>query len=114
MLNATSSGCVNHPGVEAVIRCKQCSRPVCAACVESGPTGRFCSSSCRDKHQAFTTRAQTLDGKARGSLFVKLKKLVVWLIIAAAVCFALGVVGTIFTVPVLSELVFRARGIIGI
>ena len=114
MLKATSSGCINHPGVEAVTRCKQCGRPVCGACVESGPTGHFCSTDCRDKHQAFYVRAQQLEGKARGSGFIKVKKLITWLITAAVVCAVLGLISTLYYIPVLSDLTARIRAIIGI
>lgn len=114
MLKASLSGCINHPGVEAVTRCKQCSRPVCGACIESGPTGHFCSTTCRDKHQAFYLRAQQLDGKGRGSTGLKLRKLIAWLITAVVVCAVLGLIATLVYIPVLSDLTLRVRAIIGI
>jgi len=114
MSKGIQSGCINHPGVEATHRCKQCNKPVCGACVVPGPTGRFCSTACKEQHEAFTQRAQRMDGKARSGLGARLRKLVGALILAAAVCFALGVVGSIFTVPVLSDIVFEVRGILGI
>lgn len=114
MVSATSSGCINHPGVEAVLRCKMCGRPVCGACIETGPTGRFCSTSCRDKHQAFAARAQQLDGRGGSGLYTKLKRLVTWLIIAAVVLASIGFISVIYYIPVVSELTQRARGIIGI
>lgn len=114
MLDGTQSGCINHPGVEALARCKQCGRPVCGSCVVSGPTGNFCSQPCKEKHQAFMGKAQQLDGKARGGLFAKLRAMCAWIIILAAVCFALGVVATAVEIPVLSDIVFQIRGRIGL
>lgn len=113
MLSGTQSGCVNHPGVEAVLRCKQCSRPVCSACVTTGPTGRFCSPDCRHKHEVFSERAQALDGKARGSFFVKLRGALGALVIAVAVLAAVGLVATFVEIPVLTNLTYMVRGWIG-
>lgn len=114
MLSGTQSGCINHPGVEAAARCKQCSRPICGACVVSGPTGIFCSAGCKEKHETFARRAQELDDKARSSFFIKLKGLIVWLIVVVGVAFAIGFIGTAVNIPVLTPLVQQVRGIIGI
>jgi len=113
-MKGTESGCINHPGIEATHRCKQCNKPVCDACVVPGPTGRFCSTACKEKHEAFTRQAQRMEGRARSGLFVKLRKLAGALLLVLAVCLALGVIGTVFTVPVLSDIVYQVRGIIGI
>lgn len=59
-------------------------------------------------------RAQQQEGRASSGFFSKLKKLVVWLIIAAVVCVAVGFVSLMFHVPVLEGLTLRVRGIIGI
>lgn len=113
MLEGTKSGCINHPGVEATVRCKQCGQPVCDTCVVQGPTGRFCSVACKEKHQAFMARSQQLEGKARSSFGVRLRK-TLGLIVGILVVFgAVGVVATVFEVPVLSGLVRQARGMIG-
>ena len=114
MVSAGSSGCINHPGVEAAIRCKQCGRPVCGACIETGPTGRFCSTNCRDQHQAFIARAQQLEGRSGTGLFTKLKSLLNWLIIAVVVLAVIGFVSTLFYIPVISDLTVRVRGFIGL
>lgn len=114
MVDITRSACINHPSIEATVRCKQCGTPVCNACMVAGATGRFCSNACRDKHQAFVQRAQQLDGKARTSFFAKLRRWAGWLIMAALVAVVLGVVGTLFEVPVLTPLVYQVRGMIGV
>lgn len=114
MVDVTRSACVNHPGIEATVRCKQCSRPVCDTCIVTGPTGRFCCPECKQKHEVFTQRAQQMDGKARTTLFPKLRQLGGNLLLAAAVVAALAVVGTIFDIPVLTPLVQQARGMIGL
>jgi hypothetical protein len=113
MLEGTRSGCINHPGVEALARCKQCGKPVCGTCVVSGPAGNFCSEVCKEKHQTFMSRAQQLDGRARGTMFVKLRKLAGGLIVLAAVCVAVGVIATAVEIPVLTDLVYRIRGLVG-
>jgi len=114
MLDATQSGCINHPGVEATVRCKQCGRPVCDACVATGPTGRFCSEACRSKHEAFMQQAQQLEGKGRGSTLVQLKKLAGSLVVIAVVLIVIGVVASLYPVPVLSDIVFKVRGMLGL
>lgn len=114
MMDGTRSSCINHPGVEATVRCKQCGKPVCNTCVVQGSTGRFCSDSCHQRHEAYTQRAQELDGKARGSAFIKLRSILGTLIIIAAALVALGVVGSFMDVPVLSDVVWKIRDILGI
>ena len=114
MLEGSQSGCINHPGVEATVRCKQCARPVCDACVVQGPTGRFCSVPCKEKHQAFIQQAQQLDGKARSGFFVRVRNLVGALVIIAAVLVAVGVVATMFDVPILVDIVDKVREVIGV
>jgi hypothetical protein len=114
LVDVSQSACINHPSIEATARCKQCGTPVCNACLVMGPTGRFCSTVCREKHQAFVQRAQQLDGKARSSFFPKLRRLVGWLIMSAMVVLVLAVIGTLFEIPVLSPLVLQLRGYIGV
>jgi len=114
MLAGSQSGCINHPAVEAVARCKQCGRPVCGTCVVGGPTGNFCSDACKEKHQAFMSKAQQLEGRAGTSMFVLLRNLMAWVIIVVVVCVAVGIVATFVELPVVSELTDKVRGIIGI
>ena len=113
MVDATQSGCIFHPNMQAVNRCKQCGKPTCHKCTVTGPTGKFCSENCKNTHEAFIRRSQELNTKARSSFFVKLKKLVGTLLFLVVVLFAAGVVGTVFYIPVLSELTLRLRGILG-
>lgn len=114
-LSGVGSVCVNHPSVEAVGRCKQCSKPFCSACKIQGPTGFFCSAECKQKHEVFVKRAQELDVKKRGigvGYFLgRITGLAVALLIIAVV---LGVVGTVFELPVLSDLVRNVRANIGV
>jgi len=107
-------GCINHPGIEAAARCKMCGKAVCRSCVTPGPTGYFCSDTCRQKHEHFAVRAQEMDGKARGVFFVKLRKFVLNVLVAAAVLFAIGFVATFIEIPLLSGIVRMVRGFIGI
>ena len=66
MLDATLSGCINHPGIEATGRCKQCGTPFCGACEVRSANGKFCSVVCRDKYEQFAARARNLDRHAPG------------------------------------------------
>lgn len=114
-LAGTASGCINHPSVEAVGRCKQCSKPFCAACKIQGPTGFFCSAECKQKHEVFVKRAQELDVKRGGlGLGYMLSRIVGWAVAVLIIAVVLGVVGTIFNVPVLSLLVLNVRSAIGL
>jgi len=100
------SGCINHPGVESIARCKQCGKAVCKACLVTGPTGNFCGDVCRDKHQEFIRRAQELERKKpAGGGARKLAHLAIKLAIYAAVIIAIGVAGIMFDIPVLSDAV---------
>ena len=114
MLEGTKSGCINHPGVEATLRCKQCGKPICDACVVVGATGCFCSPGCKEKHEAFTQRSQALETKARPSLLPKLKRLLTTLIVLVAVLFAAGLVATLVEIPVISPLAWKIRSVIGL
>ena len=61
MALGTASGCLNHPGIEAIGRCKQCGKPFCSACRVPGPTGNYCSDICKATNEKFIERAQQLD-----------------------------------------------------
>ena len=71
-----SSGCINHPSIESVGRCKQCGKPYCGTCEVLGPTGKFCSEDCQKRHEVFVGRAAKLDDMRTSSGFIaKLKTL---------------------------------------
>ncbi|MBI2422474.1 MAG: hypothetical protein HYV27_06575 [Candidatus Hydrogenedentes bacterium] len=114
MVNASQTGCINHPTVQAVARCKQCSRPVCNSCIVPGPTGRFCSPVCKEKHEHFLRQASQMDSKARGALFIKLKSLLTSILIAAAVGGVILFIATRVEIPVLTDIANRIRDLIGI
>jgi len=114
MSNGIGATCVNHVHMEAVVRCKQCSRPICAACIIAGATGRFCSAACKEKHEAFTERAQKMDGKARSAFFVKLRALILTIIIFLAVAFAAGFLASTVEIPILTDLTWAVRDRLGI
>ena len=101
MIDARMSGCINHPGIEAVARCKQCGKPVCGACVITGPTGRFCGESCKEKHEKFVERAQEMQRSSRstGGL-VKLRRFLIKLVIFIVAIGALGFAAVYLDVPV--------------
>ena len=114
MVDTNQTGCIHHPNMQAVNRCKQCTVPTCHKCTVVGPTGKFCSENCKNIHEAFIRRSQELNTKAGSVFFVKIRKLLTTLLFLVVVMFAAGVVGTVFYIPVLSELTARVRGLIGI
>ena len=114
MVDATSSGCINHPGVEAVARCKQCGKPVCGMCVKKGPTGNFCSDGCRDQYATFIERAADFDARGRKSGWVrKLRTVFVKLILLVLGLAVLVFLGAQFDVPVLSAISDKVMGMLG-
>jgi hypothetical protein len=52
--------CYNHPGVETMLRCNKCGRPICAKCAIRTPTGYRCKECVRSQQKTFET-AQTID-----------------------------------------------------
>ncbi len=118
MLAGSQSGCINHPGIEASYRCKQCGIGVCGGCVQMTPSGHFCSQVCREKFEQFSARAKALDDKMKKpvepGLFVKLKNLAVGGVLLLLVLGGLGVAGSLWQVPVLTDVVWKVRGIIGL
>jgi hypothetical protein len=52
--------CANHPGVETMLRCNKCGKPICAKCAIQTPTGYRCSECVRGQQKIFNT-AQSLD-----------------------------------------------------
>jgi hypothetical protein len=106
MISPTASGCINHPGVEAVARCKQCGRPVCGACLVTGPTGRFCSDTCKDKHEKFVSRARALQRTSRSAgTLTKVRRSLIKLVIFLVAIMALGFVAVYFEIPVAADIV---------
>ena len=108
MSSGTLSSCLNHPSIEAVGRCKQCGKPFCGTCEVLGPTGRFCSDACKQRHEVFVKRASKLDDMRRtsgvfGKLMARLKKLLVYaaaILIIAVIIHFFGV-----RVPIVSDII---------
>lgn len=107
MALGTDSGCINHPGVEAAIRCKQCGRPACSACRVKGPTGDFCSEECKEKHQSFVQRAQQMDAMKKAKRGIPFGQWIRKIIILAIVVIFLVVLAGMFgiEIPFLTPLV---------
>ena len=116
MPKALATGCIHHPAVEAVAHCHQCSKPVCGACVVIGPTGRFCSFECQEKHEQFMKKAQSCDlgRQPRGGFGRAMRSLAGRLVFLAVALACLGILCTMFEVPVLSEWTRTVRGMIGL
>lgn len=113
MAAGLASGCVNHPPIEAIGRCKQCGKPYCGTCQTVGPTGKFCSDACKESHEVFVQRAQQLDSMKKSSsfgakLFVIAKKVVIFGLAALIIAVILTFFGV--TIPVVSDAINGALG----
>jgi hypothetical protein len=109
------AGCVNHPGFEAIVRCKRCGTPVCGRCVVMGPTGRYCSVECRENEQALRQKAADLAPEpmpTRRSL--RLKKAIKNLIGLIIILTGIAAAGILFPIPVLSDFIAQIRGMLGL
>jgi hypothetical protein len=116
MTGAKMIGCINHPGMEAVGRCLQCSKPVCKQCGIVSVTGLYCSEVCREKYEQYMHRAQALEsekGYKRG-FFFGLKRAVGVVITLAVILFVLGCVASLTYIPLLTDVTTRIRSLLGI
>jgi hypothetical protein len=59
-LEPTSERCYVHPAREAYVRCMQCNRPICSACVNPSPVGQLCPE-CRKQRRAANYQVSTKD-----------------------------------------------------
>lgn len=118
MTGAKMIGCINHPGVEAMGRCRQCSKPVCKQCGFVTSTGMYCSEACQDKHQDFMKRAVDVDvdlnKRQRRSLRQKFGGLVTFLVIVAVVILGLGLLSIFVHIPYLSYWTITVRTFLGL
>ena len=113
MLSPSVSGCINHPGVEAIARCKQCGKPVCSTCVVKGPTGLFCCEQCKDRHEKFISSAQEMQRNSRSTgTFKKIKTALIKLVILLVAIILLGFVMVYLDVPVASDIVRKVLQIL--
>jgi hypothetical protein len=113
MAVAIKECCKMRAGTE-LGRCKQCGSPYCTVCVVTGPTGRFCSQECKQKHEAFAQKAQQMQTKARGSTWIKVRQSIAYLIAMAAIIAAAIFGLTLFEVPVLSDIAWTVRNLLGV
>ena len=54
---AATMKCFFHTSRDALIRCKQCGKPLCHECRMNTDMGVFCSQECYEKTKNFTERA---------------------------------------------------------
>ena len=103
-----SSTCIQHPGFQAIGRCKQCGKPFCSQCEIKGPTGVFCCAKCKVDHETFTQRAAQLDTMTKKSSIVS--KLIGGLKTLIGLAILAGLIGLILhyalqiEVPIISDL----------
>ena len=110
MSSGTLSGCINHPSIEAVGRCKQCGKPFCRTCEILGPTGKFCAEECKQRHEIFVKRASKLDDMRSdsgilGKLKYRLKKFSVFAAAALIIAVVLHFLGV--NVPIVSDVIYN-------
>ena len=113
MTSLEQATCVFHPGKAAASTCKQCGKTTCHQCTVTGPTGTFCSTPCRTAHEARVIQARDLDGRARSTFFVKLRGLISKLIVLLAVLAVAALIGSVIYIPYLSEIIVKARDVLG-
>lgn len=114
-MGAKTIGCINHPGVESIGRCRQCGKPVCRQCGMAGAKGIYCSEVCKEKHESFMQRAEGLDLERRGrpGIGFQIRRALGMLITLAAVVFVLGVISSLTYVPLLTDVTARVLSLIG-
>lgn len=103
---SASSNCLQHPGFQAIGRCKQCGKPFCSQCQIQGPTGVFCRKECQNAHEVFIQRAAQLDSMTKGtSIIGKLIGGIKTLLGLAILATLIGAIAHYFSVdvPVISE-----------
>jgi len=57
--------CFFHTGRAAIIRCKQCGRPLCTDCRHITPHGIFCGVDCGERFEVFAMRAEENEEKRK-------------------------------------------------
>ena len=113
MLDASQSGCVNHPTKPAVLRCKQCGVGVCKQCIIPGPVGRYCSETCKQQHEEFMRKSQAAEQKVKNKHPIRWGRLLRKLVIIVGIIVGLGVLGSVVNIPILSGVVFKIRMVLG-
>ena len=114
MVNVTRSECIYHPGKEAVHRCKQCGATTCHKCTVLDSAGKFCSNDCRVAHHALLDYGSQQPTQAPSLLFVRIRKVIGKLLFLLAILVVAGIVGSVFYIPVLSEITQSVRGALGL
>lgn len=101
--------------VDVVGRCKQCGQPVTQFNKVKGPTGMFCSESCRERHESFVKKAASSESKQGGGFGIKykLKRLISWIVTIVVLAAVIGGFALFFEIPVLTPLVRRILGQLG-
>jgi len=114
MLDASQAGCVNHPTKPAVLRCKQCGVGVCKQCIVPGPVGRYCSETCKQQHEAFMEKAQGAEQRVRGKQPVRWGRVMGKMVLTLGILIGLGLLGSVFRIPLLTPVVYKIRVMLGI
>lgn len=56
-VNTAPIYCANHPGVETMLRCNRCNKPICAKCAIKSPIGYRCPECVKNQQKIFDTAA---------------------------------------------------------
>jgi hypothetical protein len=51
--------CANHPGVETMLRCNRCEKPICSKCAVKSPVGYRCPECVKSQQKIFDTAVGT-------------------------------------------------------
>ena len=114
MMGAKTIGCINHPSLLAVGRCRQCSKPVCKECGIVSSAGLYCSEVCQEKHSQFLKRAGDLETtrSSRLHLGLKFRKLLGLLITLIVILCVLGMISYHTYIPLLTDLTARVLSVL--
>ena len=89
----TTSKCINHDYRDAVSRCRQCHKPLCAECQLVTEEGIYCGKECYSEGKAFHERVAALKPEKRpGKLsvfFRRLLKLAIFVLAVALILYFL-------------------------
>lgn len=109
-------GCFNHPGTEAMGRCRQCSKPICKECGFVTPAGMYCSNECRDKHEDFMKRATDVDlsKRQKRSLRARLGSVFSFVVVLVVLFFGALLLGWLVHIPYLSSFSITVRSFLGL
>ena len=108
---AATMKCYLHTSRDALIRCKQCGKPLCHECRMNTDIGAFCSQECYQKTKTFTERAVEHDKKKTSYWAIQgLIRKLIGLVIILAIIWALWQFGPAPVSSVIDNVISTIKG----